>query len=160
MIIYQVRKDRKNISALINLCKHKADNTFKEYWCVLLLLLLLIRFSRVRLCVTPYTAAHEAPPSLRFSRQEHRSGLPCPSPMHESEKWKGRQAPPSMGFSRQEYWIGLPLPSPIDVYYQNINDKAERIRSETRKVSKTEWLKNFCAELFLLWWGGGAMKGH
>lgn len=26
----------------------------------------------------------------------------------------------------------------IDVYYQNINDKAERMRSETRKVSKTE----------------------
>ena len=28
------------------------------------------------------------PPSLGFSRQEHRSGLPFPSPMHESEKWK------------------------------------------------------------------------
>ena len=26
----------------------------------------------------------------------------------------------------------------IDVYNQNINDKAERMRSETRKVSKTE----------------------
>lgn len=26
----------------------------------------------------------------------------------------------------------------IDVYYQNINDKAERMRSEIRKVSKTE----------------------
>ena len=33
-------------------------------------------------------AAHEAPPSLGFSRQEHWSGLPFPSPMHESEKWK------------------------------------------------------------------------
>ena len=49
------------------------------------LLLLLSRFSRVRLCVTPQTAAHEAPPSLGFSRQEHWSGLPIPSPMHESE---------------------------------------------------------------------------
>ena len=28
------------------------------------------------------------PPSLGFSRQEHWSGLPFPSPMHESEKWK------------------------------------------------------------------------
>ena len=27
-------------------------------------------------------------PSLGFSRQEHWSGLPFPSPMHESEKWK------------------------------------------------------------------------
>ena len=71
-------------------------------------------------------AAHQAPPSLGFSRQEHWSGLPFPSPMHESEKWKWRkwkvkvkslsrvrllatpwtaayQVPPSMGFSRQEY---------------------------------------------------------
>ena len=42
-------------------------------------LLLLSHFSRVRLCVTP---------SLGFSRQEHWSGLPFPSPMHKSEKWK------------------------------------------------------------------------
>ena len=53
-----------------------------------MLLLLLSHFSRVRLCVTPQTAAHQAPPSLGFSRQEHWSGLPFPSPMHESEKWK------------------------------------------------------------------------
>ena len=53
---------------------------------LLLLLLLLSRFSRVRLCVTPEMAAHQAPPSLGFSRQEHWSGLPFPSPMHESEK--------------------------------------------------------------------------
>ena len=51
-----------------------------------LLLLLLSRFSRVRLCATPQTAAHQAPPSLGFFRQEHWSGLPFPSPMHESEK--------------------------------------------------------------------------
>ena len=50
------------------------------------LLLLLSHFSRVRLCATPETAAHQAPPSLGFSRQEHWSGLPFPSPMHESEK--------------------------------------------------------------------------
>ena len=99
----------------------------------LLLLLLLSRFSRVRLCATPETAAHQAPPSLGFSRQEHGSGLPFPSPMHESEKWKWKvkvkslscvrllatpwttayQAPLSMGFSRQEYWSGVPLPSPV-----------------------------------------------
>ena len=55
---------------------------------MLLLLLLLSRFSRVRLCATPYTAAHQAPPSLGFSKQEQWSGLPFPSPMHESGKWK------------------------------------------------------------------------
>ena len=52
----------------------------------LLLLLLLSRFSRVRLCATPQMAAHQVPPSLGFSRQEQWSGLPFPSPMHESEK--------------------------------------------------------------------------
>ena len=45
----------------------------------LLLLLLLSHFSRIRLCATP---------SLGFTRQEHWSGLPFPSPVHESEKWK------------------------------------------------------------------------
>ena len=63
--------------------------------------------------------------SLGFSRQEHWSGLPFPSPMHESEKsevtqscptlatpWTAAyQPPPSMGFSRQKYWSGVPLPS-------------------------------------------------
>ena len=42
-------------------------------------------FSRVWLCATPQTAAHQAPPSLGFSRQEHWRGLPFPSPVHESE---------------------------------------------------------------------------
>jgi len=42
--------------------------------------------SCVRLLETPWTAAYQAPPSMGFSRQEHWSGLPFPSPMHESEK--------------------------------------------------------------------------
>ena len=113
-------------------------------WCLCLILshllllsdklLLLSPFSRVRLCVTPWTVAHQAPLSLGFSRQEHWSGLPFPSPMHESEKGKcnvkvkvlshirllatpwtaAYQAPPSLGFSRQECWSGLPFPSPSD----------------------------------------------
>ena len=41
---------------------------------LLLLLLLLSGFSRVRLCATPQTAAQQAPPSLGFSGQEHWSG--------------------------------------------------------------------------------------
>ena len=49
---------------------------------------MLSHFSRVQLCATPQMAAHQAPLSLGFSRQEHWSGLPFPSPMHESEKWK------------------------------------------------------------------------
>ena len=49
------------------------------------MLLLLSHFSRVRLCATPQMAAHQAPPSLGFSRREHWSGLPFPSPVCESE---------------------------------------------------------------------------
>ena len=36
--------------------------------------------SRVRLLVTPWTVAHQAPPSMGFSRQEHWSGVPSPFP--------------------------------------------------------------------------------
>ena len=35
--------------------------------------------SRIRLVATPWTAAYQAPPSMGFSRQEYRSGLPLPS---------------------------------------------------------------------------------
>ena len=66
----------------------------KVWWFISLLLTLsfcyhvdsmLSRFSHVRLYATPWTAGHQAPLSLGFSRQEHWSGLPFPSPMHESE---------------------------------------------------------------------------
>ena len=35
--------------------------------------------SRVRLFATPWTVAHQAPPSMGFSRQEYWSGVPFPS---------------------------------------------------------------------------------
>ena len=106
-------------------------NNLHTYIYTYICMLLLSHFSRVRLCVTPSTAVHQIPPSLGFYRQEHWSGLPFPSPIHE--KWKVKvkslsrawllatpwtaayQAPPSMGFSRQEYWNGVPLPS-RDIY--------------------------------------------
>ena len=43
--------------------------------------------SRVRLFVTPWTAAHQAPPSMRCSRQEYWSGLPLPSPENLPRVW-------------------------------------------------------------------------
>ena len=56
-------------------------------------LMLLSRFSRVQLWATPQTAAHQAPPSLGFSRQEHCRGLPLPSPTRESEVAQSCQTP-------------------------------------------------------------------
>ena len=69
----------------------------KEILChynhLLLLLLLLSRFSRVRLCATPQPAAHQAPPSLGFSRQEHWSGLPFPCMQGKSESEVAQSCP-------------------------------------------------------------------
>ena len=47
---------------------------------------MLSHFSRVRLCATPWTAAHQASPSMGFSRQEHWSGVPLPSPYSLASK--------------------------------------------------------------------------
>ena len=44
--------------------------------------------SRVRLLVTPWTAAYQAPPSMAFSRPEYWSGLPLPSPHYPSPPCK------------------------------------------------------------------------
>ena len=92
---------------------------------VLLLLLLLSCFSRVRLLATPWIAAYQAPPSMGFSRQENWSQVPLPSPIIMLPSRFSRvqlcvtpwttdyQASLAMGFSRQEHWNGLPFPSPM-----------------------------------------------
>ena len=66
----------------------QADRSFTTGKTTMYIYMLLSRFSCVRLCTTPQTAAHQAPPSLGFSRQEHWSGLPFCPPMHESKKSK------------------------------------------------------------------------
>ena len=43
---------------------------------------------RIRLLATPWTAAHQAPPSMGFSRQEYWSGVPLPSPERLSRAFK------------------------------------------------------------------------
>ena len=42
--------------------------------------------SHVRLFVTPWTVAYQAPPSLGFSRQESWSGVPLPSPFESMDE--------------------------------------------------------------------------
>ena len=96
-----------------------------RYGCELLLLLLSC-FSSVRLCVTPQTAAHQAPRpwdspgkntgvgchfllqcmKVKSEREVTQSYPTLRDPMDRS------QAPLSMGFSRQEYWSGVPSASP------------------------------------------------
>ena len=64
--------------------------------------------SHVRLLATPWTVAHQAPPSMRFSRQEYWSGLPLPSPYIEAlfintiaKTWKEPKCP------MREEWIKM-----------------------------------------------------
>ena len=110
-----------------------------------MLQLLLSRFSRVRLCATPQTAATRLPRPWDSPGKTTGVGchflLQCRKVKSESEvtqcvrllatPWTAaHQAPPSMGFSRQGYWSGVPLPSPytyIDTYiyiyiYTNITE--------------------------------------
>ena len=44
--------------------------------------------SHVRLLATPWTLAYQAPPSMGFSRQEYRSGVPFSSPINGLEQFK------------------------------------------------------------------------
>ena len=66
-------------------------------------------------CPTLCDPRDKAPPSLGFSRQEHWSGLPFPSSMHESEKWKWSRSVVSdcfpKGLERKSFTVLLVLPS-------------------------------------------------
>ena len=86
-----------NSETQLNLMVHENSGTVlmsnHKVIIIQLLLLWLNCFSRVRLRATLQTAAHQAPPSLGFSRQEHWSGLPFPSPMQESESEVAQSCP-------------------------------------------------------------------
>ena len=93
-----------------------------------MLLLLLRRFSRVRLCVTPQTAA---PPgssvhgilqartlewvASSFSNAYMHAKLLLSGPTLQSYEPQSPRLLCSWGFSRQEYWSGLPCPPPVDL---------------------------------------------
>ena len=63
------------------------------------------RFSRVRLRVTPRTAARQAPLSMGFSRQGYWSGLPCPPPGDLPDPGSN----PDLLHCRQILYLGTPL---------------------------------------------------
>ena len=54
--------------------------------------------SCVRLSATPWTVAHQAPPSVGFSRQDYWSRLPFPSPGDL----------PNPGIDFKEYFVIIP----------------------------------------------------
>ena len=66
-----------------------SDTHIQHKYIQLYQLLLLSRFSHVRLLATPWTAAYQAPPSMGFSRREFWSGLPLPSPVTSASGYYG-----------------------------------------------------------------------
>ena len=105
-----------------------AYQTLQLYYPILItVLLLLSRFSRVRLCATRDGSLPGSPvPGILQARTLEWVAISSSN----AWKWKVKvkslsciwllatpwtvayQAPRSMGFSRQEYWSGVPLPSP------------------------------------------------
>ena len=136
-----------------------------------MLLLLLSRFSHVRLCATPQTAAHQAPPALGFSRQEEWSGLPFPSPMHESEV---AQSCPTLSDPKD----CSPPGSSVNKYVSDsftlrhthhlfISPKAANIKKESLSPSFSSrsiwknWLLNLCLlNCFIQLWKAKFNKSH
>ena len=100
--------------------------------------------SRVRLLATPWTSAHQAPPSIGFSRREDWSGVPLLSPFIWWVKVKllsrvrlfaipwtvAYQAPLSMEFSRQQFWSRLSFPSPEDLLNPGIKPKSHTLQAD------------------------------
>ena len=85
-------------------------------------------------------AAHQAPPSLGFSRQEHWSGLPFPSPMHESEKRKWSCSVVSYSLRPQ----GLSLPGcSIHSFSSHVVVLLSSVRIHVSLLS-ISWLPSFC----------------
>ena len=94
---------------------------------------------------------------MGFSRQEHWSGLPFPSPKWTIGRKKVKllshvllfptpwtvayQAPPSMAFSRQEYWRGLPFPSPGDLPNTGIEPRSPALQADALLSELPEQLK-------------------
>ena len=105
------------------------NNLWRRLRGLLLLLLLLSRFSRVRLCATPTDGSPPGSPVPGILQARTLEWVAIS--FSSAWKWKvkvkslsrvrllatpwtaAHQAPPSMGFSRQAYWSGVPLPSPL-----------------------------------------------
>ena len=125
---------RKGLIKIWSILKHKV-HIYLWFWYTInplfikfmLLLQLLNRFSRVRLCNPRDSSPPGSPvPGILQARTLEWVAISFSS----AWKWKGKvkslshvrllvtpwtaahQAPLSMGFARQEYWSGLPLPSP------------------------------------------------
>ena len=102
------------------------------------LLLLLSCFNRVQLCATPETAAHQAPLSLGFSRQEQNwSGVSLPSP-----KW----ALGSINMNKASGGDRIP----VELFQILKDDAVKVLHSICQHVWKTQqWPQNWKRSVFI-----------
>ena len=126
--------------------QHVTDNTH-AFLCIshCLLAVLLYEFesesevaqSYPTLC-DPWTVAHQAPPSMGFSRQEHWSGLPLPSPGDLPDPGIEPRSPTLQADTLtsapsgkpEEYWSGLPFPSPGDLPDPGIEPRSPAFQAD------------------------------
>ena len=71
--------------------------------------------SRVRLGATPWTAAHQAPLSMGFFRQEYWSGLPCPPPGHLPDPGIESVSPASPAWAGRFFTTKPPMKPQIEI---------------------------------------------
>ena len=96
----------------------------------LLLLLLLSHFSRVCLYVTPEMAAHQAPPPLGFSRQQHWSGVLLPSP-----NMRSRLVITFVSRSKHLLISRLQSPSAVTLELKKIKIKSDTVSTVSPSIS-------------------------
>ena len=124
----------------------------------LLLLLLLSHFSRVRLCATPQTAAHQAPPSLGFPRHEYWSRWPFFS--------LGELPDPGMELTSPAWQVGsFPLShlgSPRHVLLKASQKVSKKTKNSFLKVCTGVWVAQRKGPhfSFLPRWGLKCKKGR
>ena len=115
--------------------------------------------SHVRLSVTPWTAAHQAPPSREFSRQEFWSGLPLPSPNEVAGTGKYLEAPSGPPEPLTSCCLSLSLSPGIPQlahYWGSLRHRSEasilqpgelRLRTETLSCCRVELVYRNCCLL-------------
>ena len=114
-----------------------------------------VKLLSVPLFATPWTVAYQAPPSMGFSRQEYRSGLPCPSPGDPgSIPGSGRSPGEGIGYPLQYSWASL-----VAQMVKNLPAVQESwVLSLVRKIPwgghgnplQYSWLENPCGQRSLV----------
>ena len=104
--------------------------------------------SRVRLFATPWTVAHQAPPSMEFSKQEYWSGLPFPSPGDLPDPGI-KPASPAL----QADALSPEPPGKPDVCMMGKRTRSKKLHSHRRfTVRRVPWAPCVCETSLCVWW--------